>query len=51
MWFSIMILVYDLQDGENLTREQLENEIQKLKKEHADDEGIYLPYFIFFFPG
>ncbi|KAL5557745.1 hypothetical protein UlMin_033956 [Ulmus minor] len=27
-----------IMDGENLTREQLEDEIQKLKKEHADDE-------------
>ncbi|KAF4389095.1 hypothetical protein F8388_026824 [Cannabis sativa] len=27
-----------MMDGENLTREQLVNEIQKLKKEHADDE-------------
>ncbi|PON90448.1 Ribosome biogenesis protein [Trema orientale] len=27
-----------MMEGENLTREQLENEIQKLKKAHADDE-------------
>lgn len=41
-----MFLIYDLQEGENLTREQLEAEIQKLKKAHADDEGIYI--FIYF---
>uniref|UniRef100_A0A803P252 phosphoglucomutase (alpha-D-glucose-1,6-bisphosphate-dependent) n=1 Tax=Cannabis sativa TaxID=3483 RepID=A0A803P252_CANSA len=36
-----------MMDGENLTREQLVNEIQKLKKEHADDEEFpmkWIPY-------
>lgn len=31
-----------LQEGENLTKEQLANEIQKIKQAHADDEGTYL---------
>jgi hypothetical protein len=29
-----------LQDDENLTREQIEAEIKKIKEANADDEGI-----------
>lgn len=31
-----------MQDGENLTKEQIEDEIQKIKNAHAEDEGTYL---------
>ena len=31
-----------MQEGENLTREQLEDEIKKIKEAHAEDEGIYV---------
>lgn len=34
--------IYHLQEGENLTREQLEDEIKKLKEAHAEDEGTCL---------
>lgn len=29
-----------LQEGESLTKEQIEHEIKKLKEAHAEDEGI-----------
>lgn len=35
----ILFFHYTLQESESLTREQLEEEIQKIKKEHAEDEG------------
>lgn len=31
-----------MQEGENLTREQIEDEIKKIKEAHAEDEGISL---------
>lgn len=34
--------VFELQNGENMTREQLEHEIRKLKEAHAEDQGKYL---------
>lgn len=33
---------YYMQEGENLTREQIEDEIKKIKEAHAEDEGIYV---------
>lgn len=36
------MLSFILQEGENLTKEQIEDEIKKLKDAHAEDEGIYL---------
>lgn len=36
------IFCFNLQDGENLTREQLEEDIKKLKEAHAEDEGTFL---------
>lgn len=29
-----------MQEGENLSREQIEDEIRKIKEAHAEDEGI-----------
>lgn len=31
-----------MQEGEILTREQIEDEIKKIKEAHAEDEGIFL---------
>lgn len=31
-----------MQEGENLTREQIEDEIKKIKEAHAEDEGMSL---------
>ena len=31
-----------MQEGENLSREQIEDEIKKIKEAHAEDEGIYV---------
>lgn len=44
---------FALQEGENLTREQIEEDIRKIKAEHAEDEGTSLSsslneYFLFF---
>jgi len=33
------MLSFVMQDGENLTREQIEDEIQRIKNAHAEDEG------------
>lgn len=30
------------QDGDNLTKEQIAEQIRKIKEEHAEDEGIFL---------
>ena len=38
------MLLFILQEGESLTKEQIEQEIKKLKEAHAEDEGIY-PFF------
>lgn len=31
-----------MQEGENFTKEQIEDEIRKIKEAHAEDEGTYL---------
>lgn len=38
--FRLLSLV--MQEGEILTREQIEDEIKKIKEAHAEDEGIFL---------
>lgn len=35
-------LLFVMQDGENLTQEQIADEIKKIKNAHAEDEGTYL---------
>lgn len=36
-------MVYSfMQDAENLTKEQLKEEIQRIKEAHAEDEGNFL---------
>ena len=34
-------VLFSLQDGENMTREQIEQDIKRLKEAHAEDEGKY----------
>jgi len=36
------MLSFVMQDDEKLTREQIQDEIQKIKNAHAEDEGNYL---------
>lgn len=31
-----------LQDDDNLTKEQIAEEIRKIKEEHAEDEGTFI---------
>lgn len=42
------ILSFVMQEDENLTREQIEDEIKKIKAAHAEDEGTSL--FLDMFP-